>query len=584
MAVSEGEVMVEAARKYNRVVQAGTWQRSGAHFQKACEIVKSGDLGKIAFVRACDLLEHQPAESGIGNPPEQAPPPGLDWDLWQGPAPAHAFNPNRFGVYPDSYSYFRFFWDYAGGQLTDSGIHMLDIVQMAFGDPMPQGVVALGGKYWLQDNSETPDTMQASFEYPGFLGSWEHRSNNTELGTNRLMGITFHGSRGTLYVDRAVIRVTPEKGSDLRPFEMKRVADPHPLHWTNFVDCVRTRKRPNSDIETCVRSSITCILGNLSLRAKTRLDWDASRRTVKQESARSLASPVIWQPMETRSMISRRHLLTASGALAAGLPALGQSAFGQPIGINIYSVRYLAEKDLPATLALIRKLGFRNVEAGDLYGRSPVEYSKLLKTNGLQAVSIGASWKDLGTKLSSVAEHAKTLGAEYVVCSTIPHSAKHLTAQDVPPAAEHLNRWGERLAASGLRLCYHTHGTEFDPSPDGTQFDTLAKLCDPRYANFEMDIFWIVYGHQDPVDFLRRYPKRFPLMHIKDIRKGTPLGGSPADVREDDSVPLGTGIVDVRAALIEAKAQRVEYLFLEEEAVDAVPQIRQSLRYLAQLR
>jgi predicted dehydrogenase len=267
-------------------VQAGTWQRSGAHFQKACELVRSGELGKIAFVRSWIYSNQSP--KGIGNPPDQAPPPGLDWDLWQGPAPVRQFNPNRFGVYPDAYSYFRYFWDYAGGQLTDSGIHMLDIVQMAFGEAVPHGVAALGGKYWFEDDTETPDTMQASFEYPGFLGSWEHRSNNTEQTTSRLMGINFFGSRGTLYVDRAGIHVTPEKGSGLEAFEMKRVADPHPLHWANFLDCVRTRKRPNSDIETCVRSSITSILGNLSLRTKMRLDWDDKRQTLEQEALRPL--------------------------------------------------------------------------------------------------------------------------------------------------------------------------------------------------------------------------------------------------------------------------------------------------------
>jgi predicted dehydrogenase len=286
VAVDEGRVMLEAARKYNRVVQAGTWQRSGAHFQKACEMVTSGELGKIAFARSW-IYSNQP-KKGIGNPPEQAPPPGLDWDLWQGPARQRPFNPNRFGVYKDTYSYFRFFWDYAGGIVTDSGIHMIDIIQMALGDAMPGAVVALGGKYWLEDNSETPDTMQATFQYPGLIGSWEHRTNNTELGKSRLMGINFHGTRGTLYVDRAVMRVTPEEGSDLKPFEMKRVADPHPLHWVNFLDCVRTRKRPNSDIETCVKSSITSILGNLSVQAGIRLDWDQQAQTVKQAAARPL--------------------------------------------------------------------------------------------------------------------------------------------------------------------------------------------------------------------------------------------------------------------------------------------------------
>jgi predicted dehydrogenase len=284
VAVDEGRIMVEAARKYNRVVQGGTWQRSGAHFQKACEIAASGQLGKVAFCRT--WIYNNAPRTGIGRPPEGTPPAGLNWDLWLGPAPARNFQPNRFGLYPNAYSYFRYFWDYAGGQLTDSGIHMLDIVHMAFGDRMPLAITALGGKYWLEDDTETPDTMQVSYEYPGFLASWEHRSQNTENQPRRLMGVTFHGSRGTLYVDRALYRVTPEKDSDLPASEMKRTEDPHPLHWANFLDCVRTRKKPNSDIENCYKSSAACILGNVALRAGMRLDWDAPNQTTKQVEAR----------------------------------------------------------------------------------------------------------------------------------------------------------------------------------------------------------------------------------------------------------------------------------------------------------
>lgn len=286
--------------------------------------------------------------------------------------------------------------------------------------------------------------------------------------------------------------------------------------------------------------------------------------------------------MEIAGMIERRTLLAA--AAAATLPALAKDAFRAQVGTNIYSLRYQAEKDLPATLALIRELGFREVEVGELYGRTPAAFLGLLKAAGLHATSFGAAYDALGKDLERVAAQAHSLSAEYVVCSTIPHSAKHLAVKDCQPAAANLNRWGERLATSGLRLCYHTHGTEFDPSPDGTIFDTLARLTDPKYVNFEMDIFWIVYGHQDPVQLLRRYPGRFPLMHIKDIRKGTVLGGSPADVLEEESVPLGTGLVDVRAALLAAQTYGVKHYFLEEEAVDAAPQIRQSLRYLAGLR
>lgn len=292
--VAEGRKMVDAARKYGRVVQAGTWQRSATHFRKACEIVRSGELGKIAYCRS--WIYNNAPQTGIGNPPDGTPPKGLNWELWRGPAKQRPFNPNRFGVYPNAYSYFRFFWDYAGGIVTDSGVHMIDIVQMAFGEVMPTAITALGGKYWLQDDSETPDTMQVTYEYPGFLASWEHRSNNTEATKNRLMGITFHGTRGTLYVDRAGYKITPENGSSLAAGEMKRVDDGHPLHWVNFLECVRTRNKPHSDIETCHRSSATSILGNVSLRTHLRLDWDEKKETTQQEQARSYLDHVYEKP------------------------------------------------------------------------------------------------------------------------------------------------------------------------------------------------------------------------------------------------------------------------------------------------
>jgi len=283
-------------------------------------------------------------------------------------------------------------------------------------------------------------------------------------------------------------------------------------------------------------------------------------------------------------MIGRRAFLAAAPAMAWGAQAGDGARFRAKVGIGIYSLRYLAEKDLAGTLRLIRELGFEEVESGELYGRTPAAFAKLLAANRLRATSYMASWEALKSDAGKVGAEARALGARYVVCSTIPHSAKHLTRDDASAAAAMLNRWGERLRADGFTLCYHTHGTEFDALEEGTVFDKLVRETEARYVAYEMDIFWSVYGGQDPARMLRQYRGRFPLMHVKDIRKGTRLGGSPADVLEDESVALGTGIVDVRAALLAAQECGVRHYYLEDEAVDAVPQIRQSLRFLAGLR
>ncbi len=279
-------------------------------------------------------------------------------------------------------------------------------------------------------------------------------------------------------------------------------------------------------------------------------------------------------------MTSRRAILAAAaGALT---PALAMPGPSIAMGLEIYSVRREAQKDLPATLALIRKLGFEEVEGGDFFGRSAAEFRRLLDDNGLRLTSMMAAYDRLSSDINAVAADAHALGAEYVVASTVPHR-KMLTAEDCERAIASLNRFGENLSKAGLRCCYHTHGIEFGKSPDGTLFDTLVKGADPKLVNFEMDVFWIVYAYQDPVKLLHQYPGRFPLMHVKDIRKGTTLGGSPGDVREEASVPLGTGLVDISAALRAARETGVRHYYIEDEAKDTVRQIPESLRYLKSL-
>jgi predicted dehydrogenase len=282
VAVDEGRKMVQAARKYNRVVQAGTMQRSGTHFQQACDIVRSGKLGKVTFVRTWNYGN----EEGIGNPPDGAPVAGLDWEMWLGPAPEHGFNANRFGVDPKKFSHFRWFWDYAGGMMTDWGIHLLDIVQMAFDEAAPTAITALGEKFFIQDNRETPDTLQVTYEYPGFIATYENRLGNANSMFKQGYGILFHGTKGTMFVDRSRYEIFPEKGSDLQAVEVKSSNNANMAHWANFLDCVKTRQRPISDIEIGQRSTATALLGNVSLRSKLRIDWDSKTETTPQSAAR----------------------------------------------------------------------------------------------------------------------------------------------------------------------------------------------------------------------------------------------------------------------------------------------------------
>jgi predicted dehydrogenase len=289
LTVEEGVQMVHAARKYNRVVQAGTWQRSAPHFQKACEVVRGGALGKVTFARTWNY-DNRPAE-GFGASPDGAPPPGFNWNMWLGPAPMRPFNRNRVGR-PAGLDYpaFHWYWDYGGGQVANWGVHWLDIVQMASGEVMPNSVTALGGKHHFTDDREVPDTVQVTFEYPSFIATYENRNGNGESLFGKASGILFHGTEGTMLLDRSGYRIVPERGASLQEVETKSSGNAMALHWANFLECVRTRKKPSSDIENCQRTTTTCHLGNIALRSRMRVDWDEQKWTTLQPEARKWLS------------------------------------------------------------------------------------------------------------------------------------------------------------------------------------------------------------------------------------------------------------------------------------------------------
>ncbi len=289
--LDEGPKMVEAARKYNRVVQGGTMQRSMPSFLKAKEIVAGGGLGKITWCKTWSASLAK--QEGFGRPADSDPPPGLDWDMWLGPARKVPFNENRWGVTKATFPIFRYFWDYAGGAMTDWGVHFIDPIHQCLGEPMPRAITALGGRWWVKDNLETADTMTADFEYPDFMMTYELRSSCASLMFGQGGGTAIMGTEGMVVVTRGGCWLTPVKGSRLEPVEFT-VGRPSAAasqrrepsdHWKNFFECIKPRNKPTSDIENLVRSSSVCVLGNVSMRAKTRLDFDEKTFTVRQPEA-----------------------------------------------------------------------------------------------------------------------------------------------------------------------------------------------------------------------------------------------------------------------------------------------------------
>lgn len=253
-----------------------------------------------------------------------------------------------------------------------------------------------------------------------------------------------------------------------------------------------------------------------------------------------------------------------------------------PVGLQLYSFRHQFAKDVPGTMAMVRQFGFREVEVAGTYGLSLADFRKLLDKNGLKAISTGASFADLDTNVAKVVREAQVLGARYVTCAWIPHNGDAFTVQDADRAIEVFNTAGALLADNGIALCYHTHGYEFQTHQDGTFFDYLAENLDPKLVNFEMDVYWVKSPGYDPVALLQKYPKRFPLMHLKDRKPGTPdsMNGH-ADV--ESNVVLGQGDVGIATVMKQARKSGVKHYFIEDESSRSVEQMAPSLAFLNQL-
>jgi predicted dehydrogenase len=299
--ITEGRLMVEAARRHNRVVQVGLQQRSAPHYAEAAQMIQNGELGRVSFVRIWNSVNMYPA--GIGRSPDSEPPAGVDWDFYLGPAPYVPYNKNRF------VSTYRWFWDYGGGLVTDFGTHRFDSMHQLMGATAPVTVSASGGRYGLTDGAETPDFVQVTYEYPGFVLSYEASMLNGHGAAGRTPGKkyyqargaedhphgeAYYGTNGTLIIDRLGYEIFPELKGGTGPgaaerqsaieFRMppreKAAEDATALHVRNFIECVRSRHKPVTDIETGHRSTIVAHLGNIAYRTGHKIRWDAAREEV----------------------------------------------------------------------------------------------------------------------------------------------------------------------------------------------------------------------------------------------------------------------------------------------------------------
>jgi predicted dehydrogenase len=307
LCVLEGRRMVEAARANKRVTQVGLHRRSAPFCREAAEFIRKDGIGKVTAIRAFHIQNEWPR--GIGNPADGKPPENFDWEAWLGPAPRRPYNKNR------TFYRFRWFYDYSGGQLTNFGVHYLDMIHWALGQDAPLAVTALGGKFVMADNREIPDTLEVVWHYPGnTLVTFSQFNATAQPGSARNCEIEFRGTKGTLYLASNGYEVVPdniipneftartpvdraqERGyrTGAKPLIQPRQGKgsaPTSLHARNFLDCVKSRQTCNCDIEVGHRDTTAALIGNIAHKTKSLLEWDAKaeRFTNKPEANRFLS-------------------------------------------------------------------------------------------------------------------------------------------------------------------------------------------------------------------------------------------------------------------------------------------------------
>lgn len=279
---------------------------------------------------------------------------------------------------------------------------------------------------------------------------------------------------------------------------------------------------------------------------------------------------------------TRREFLRSSSVAAVGLAAsqdrlLYASPLKLPVGLQLYSVRDQAEKNFEATLHQVASLGYKEVEAAGFFKNSAADVKKALKNTGLSCPSAHYSFQAMTKQIDSVLAYANELGLKYLVCPgpafKDPSRVKNMTPVQRQDAytmedwrwnAEQFNQIGAKVKAAGMRFAYHNHVIEFKADSKGTiPLDEMLRLTDADKVSFEMDCGWVRVGGKDPVDYLKRYPTRICMLHLKDFKTVKPVADEDAAATE-----LGRGVIDYRPIFAAANPTYVRHMFVEQEGYD----------------
>ena len=280
---------------------------------------------------------------------------------------------------------------------------------------------------------------------------------------------------------------------------------------------------------------------------------------------------------------TRRTFLATLGVAAIGIASRDALADGillaphrklKKVGLQLYTVRDLMKADLPGTLRKVAQIGYKEVEFAGYYGRTPAQIRALLKQNGLTSPSSHIGLDILEKDSVRAFADAKAIGHQWVTMPYIPEERRK-TVDDWNKIIDLLNQLGPQAKAAGLRLAYHNHDFEIRPVDGVRPLDMMLSKTDPALVDFEMDLYWVVFGGGDPLDFFNRYPKRFALVHVKDS------AGPP----DNKMVDVGKGTIDFPKIFAQSDKAGIKHYFVEhDQPADPIATIRNSYKYLAAVR